>query len=160
MTLLSLWTRTRSLQKRLLKALEKASPRWSAFIGLLENQLIAEGYDDESLAEEISKILEHWGAEGARIALDFIEDTQLYLVAFREMLRSFGRDTPSFVAELRKRADGGSYYSSLILGGVERDLFERNLEGLAASLRDEVFPSDWVQWGTDPHLSKTRILQN
>lgn len=137
------------LQERLLKALKDAPVAWYEFVRLLENRFIQDfneelwGPNDGALVNDVSKILEHWGIEGARLALNLMEHKQSYVWQFIEVAKNVALDNPSFLAELQMRAQGGSERAIYSLNEVEREFFERDLPGLAARVRDEVFPIKW-----------------
>jgi hypothetical protein len=135
---------------RLLWALDGAPLSFAAALTLVANDL---PYDHENLGlepegEEIVRsvvaLMSRWGEEGALAVLDLIDRGEIEDdYDFRSEIRRVAEQHGRVLAAVRDGAARGGAASSELLAELNKNEFDRDIEGLARLLMAEIFPPAW-----------------
>jgi hypothetical protein len=130
-------------------ALRGATARFAEALGLVANQIPYDLLENchpevEELARDVARQIDRWGEEGALAVLDLIDrgevqDTDGF---FGPLYRAAERHE-CVLAAIRNGAARGGAACSALLKELTADAFDRDLEGLACLLANEIFPPGW-----------------
>lgn len=135
---------------RLLWALEGAPASFAAALALIAAEFhydhaeLTFDPEDEKIMDGVAALIGRWGEDGALAVLDLIDHGDVaaeyrFLVELRRAAERHDR----VLAAIRDGAARGGAESSRLLEELDKDAFDRDLDGLARRLMDEIFPFAW-----------------
>jgi hypothetical protein len=138
------------LRPRVVWALKGSTVQFAEALTLVAHRLEVDDEDNSLTAESekvvktIALLIRRWGPEGAIMVLDLmergeVEDDPIVVNA----VQGVAEQHTSVRAAVAERAARGGEVSSGILKDLNERQFERDLQGLALTLRQEIFPDGW-----------------